>query len=392
MPIVANHQPTDHTESSPAPVDHASQVPPAAVIDAADCSDDRRADGRPRLDAAQIKASLGDVAAVIAALRLTEGAKPQTGGLVIRCPFHDDRNASCSVVSYPNGIGVKCHACGAKGDVLALIAKVNGLDPRADFARVLQLGAELVEMVGPCVAANPVVTVRPEIHDAAKRLLEQYPLASNPRAVRYLEQRGLIEEASAARWGALPDDPAALASLIAELGGQAVALGIANAKGKAKLAGHVLLIPWYSRDGRIDTVQRRMLEPKGDPKYAMPAGLGAREPYGVDRLGGAAHPLAIVEGALDTLAYRKLCLEAGIERDVVGVPGVTTWKGEWDSLVIGRDVIVAFDDDAAGNDGAAKISKRLAKAGATSIARRTPKGAKDWAQLVEVTPVSEVGP
>lgn len=35
----------------------------------------------------------------------------------IRCPFHEDRNASAR----SNGQGFMCHGCGVKGDALALI-------------------------------------------------------------------------------------------------------------------------------------------------------------------------------------------------------------------------------------------------------------------------------
>lgn len=50
-----------------------------------------------------------------------EGEQP------IRCPFpdHDDRRASASL-NLGKGL-VYCHGCGATGDVIGLLAKVNGL-------------------------------------------------------------------------------------------------------------------------------------------------------------------------------------------------------------------------------------------------------------------------
>jgi DNA primase len=392
MFIVPNQAPIDHNESPPEPGDSAAESPPAAANDTGHQAGDRRSNA-PRLDSAAIKARLTHVPAVLNALGLSEGATTQSDGITICCLFHGDTRPSCSVRSYGDGIGFKCFACGAKGSVFDLIAKVHGLEIGGDFRRVLELAAELADKLGATgTALQHIAPARPEIHESASRLLAACPLDRNPLAQTYLIQRGLFEEAKDDGWGALPSDPTELATLITNLGEHAVTLGLATANGKAKLAGHSLVIPWRAGDGRINTIHRRTLEPQGEPKYAMPAGLGAREPYGVDRLGGADRPLAIVEGAFDVLAYRKLCLEAGIVRDVIGLPGVTTWKGEWDSLAIGREVIVAFDDDKAGNEGAVKLVSRLMKAGATSIARRTPNGAKDWAELVEVKPVAEVRP
>lgn len=44
----------------------------------------------------------------------------------LRCPFHDDRQASASVNL--NLGGFRCHACGVRGDALKLIREREGLD------------------------------------------------------------------------------------------------------------------------------------------------------------------------------------------------------------------------------------------------------------------------
>lgn len=62
----------------------------------------------------------------------------------VRCPWHDERHASCSVhVGRDHTIAARCFGCGASGDVLGLIAQVYGLDGRRDFVEVVTIGAEL---------------------------------------------------------------------------------------------------------------------------------------------------------------------------------------------------------------------------------------------------------
>jgi len=53
-----------------------------------------------------------------------------------RCPFHDDKNASFFI---NNETGqYYCHGCGKKGDVLHFYAKINGLDTKRDFHKILK--------------------------------------------------------------------------------------------------------------------------------------------------------------------------------------------------------------------------------------------------------------
>lgn len=49
-----------------------------------------------------------------------------SGWRPVRCPFHDDRNASAGVNLDKNAFA--CHACGMKGDAISLIKKREGLD------------------------------------------------------------------------------------------------------------------------------------------------------------------------------------------------------------------------------------------------------------------------
>lgn len=98
-------------------------------------------------DAAEVRAQLTDSRELCAKLGLLEGYKPGRqagGGLLIRCPAHNERTPSCSVRRGRDGtIAVQCFGCGFAGDALSLIAIARGLDLRGDFRAVLGEAARL---------------------------------------------------------------------------------------------------------------------------------------------------------------------------------------------------------------------------------------------------------
>ncbi len=76
--------------------------------------------------AQDLRSRLNNPRLLVAVLGLEDGSKSQAGGVIIRCPFHDERNASCSVTVGPDGtIRFRCHSCDATGDAFHLIAKAK---------------------------------------------------------------------------------------------------------------------------------------------------------------------------------------------------------------------------------------------------------------------------
>ena len=95
-------------------------------------------------DPKAIKAALADPERVLGLLGLLDGAKRQAHGYLILCPWHSERTPSCSVKLASDGtIAAHCFGCGVGGDVLSLVAAARGLDTRRDFARVVELAADL---------------------------------------------------------------------------------------------------------------------------------------------------------------------------------------------------------------------------------------------------------
>lgn len=322
------------------------------------------------------------ITALVETLGLTAGSQRSGNGVMIRCLWHSDTTPSCSVHGDGARIFYKCFACEAKGGVQALIARAIQLNPECDARRAREIGADVLGTDEATLAA--VTTPTAHVDRVARKLLAQIPLEKNETVAAYLSHRGVLAQAVEDGWGALPDNPADWAPLVQELGADAATLGLTTPKGSARLPQHRLVIPWRSPDGEIFTIQRRILDGAPDNKYIFPKGLGAIWPYGCHRVTQVDVPIAIVEGAMDVLAMRALCAREGIERDVIGLPSVQAWRTEWGALVSARVVLVAVDDDDAGNRTTPRIAGHVTSAGAVEIRRRRPNGAKDWASLTEV--------
>jgi len=361
--------------------------------------------------AQEVKARLRDPWHLCEQLGLVEGYKPtrQARGLSIRCPAHDEHSPSCSVTLGPDDtIRVKCFGCALSGDALTLIAAARRLDRRRadNYREILTIGAAIAGIVldfgggqsSPAPTAPraqpPPAALAPAPLDAeafalvVEDLLRLCPLdEANPDArpvVAYLLGRGLLAEAVAEGWGALPPparQPPVLGALVERHGADAIARsGLVLPRSKAPpfrlvYDTHALLVPYRAPDcGRIEVLQRRRLTAE-EPRYVMTRRPSM--PYGIDQREDGV-PVAFVEGALDVLALRQQAERKGRPLLVLGVPGLEHWRPAWTELGRGRHVFLAFDADDAGDAKAKELAPSLLAAGALAVERLRPKG-KDWA-------------
>lgn len=350
----------------------------------------------PRL----LRRRLVDIPGLIVALGLREGSRPQRGGLLVRCPAHrPDRHPSCSVRCGADGaVYFRCFACGVSGDVLTLIALVQGIDLKSAFPAVLRAARDLAVALPAAVASDvrPVAKERAD-HDSSNAaaistfLLERCVLSEAEQVCMYLRHRRVFEQAVADGWGALPETPESIEGLVddmrAEFGSHAWRhCGFAGTAGTLSYPEHRLVIPWRNADGAVSTVQRRCLQPRdGEPRYVFPRGSAPLLPYGVEHV-RAGVPLVIVEGAIDVLAMRALCGAHRLDRFVLGLPGTSSWRSAWAELARERDVLIGVDADTAGQRCATIIARDVLAAGAKSVTRVTPRHGNDWADFLEVTP------
>jgi hypothetical protein len=350
-------------------------------------------------DAGELRRALDDPWRLCEALGLTEGAERQRTGLSVRCPWHPDQGPSCSVTKGPDGtVRARCFGCGRTGDALSLIAAVRSLDLVRDFGAVLREAARIAgrrlgqvgprrDGAGPAVRAPLEDGVFAELAGMLLRLgaLDAGELVRD--VATYLRGRSLLPLAQAEGWGALPQPPvqrAWLAGILRDTFGPEVLTrsGLVRGEVFAEPAAR-LLIPWRDPAGNVCTLQRRRID-NARPKYLIPAGRPPRWPYGAHWLGGAPPnaAVAIVEGAVDAIALRELCARA--ERAIVplGVPGVAGWTASWAELARGRLAYVALDADDTGERAVEDLSADLLVAGAIAVKRWTPRGGKDWADVL----------
>lgn len=371
-------------------------------------------------DAERIRESLDDPRGLCDALGLLDGRRgvhwqTQTAGVMIRCPFdHDEKTPSCSVTRVRDGVLVRCFGCGASADGLGLVAAAHRLDIRHDYARVLEIAADLAGVRRPerldgyvsppappmVRRALPVPTEAPEdgsVDAVASVLADLAPVTRDRAAMEYLRSRGLARSV-ALGWYALPADEGArerLRDAVIDRVGPApwASSGLASAEGPREglwsyaWHGPRLVIPWRAPNGTAESLQGRFLgdAPKGVRKYVFPRGRRPRWPFGADALDlvGADTAVAVVEGAIDGVSFDLLARSAGVDAVALAIPGVSAWDARWLRLFARRPCIVALDRDRAGDAAMAEMAARLG-----AVARRGPRGpmvsvrrpscGKDW--------------
>jgi DNA primase len=147
---------------------------------------------------------------------------------------------------------------------------------------------------------------------------------------------------------------------------QLQAWGLFNADGNLRYYRHSLLLPYFDH-GKPAYLQARALDPEVTPKELSLSGP-IPAPYNARLLDGLPGRLYLCEGVIDTLTL----LETGFP--AVGVPGASNFKAAWVPRFAGKSVFVAFDADAAGEAGAAKVIALLAEGGVEAHRLQIPAG------------------
>jgi DNA primase len=309
------------------------------------------------------------------------------------CPFHPDHNPSLSVWRD----GFKCWACGAKGDGLALYCGVR----QAGFAEALNYLARRAGVVlpprgqgqrwtfrrpprppapqPPTGPTEPTPAISPErraeIYTAVARAasLREGAPAQEP-AFDYLRRRGISPATAVAAGLGFVGDYERASKIT--LGGFPLAdlqtTGLFNAKGNFRLFRHQLLVCYWAA-GEVVSLQARNIgwRDKDDGPKELTLGPVVI-PFHADALLEPQETVYVCEGAIDTLSLLELGLVA------VGIPGAKNFKPDWCELFddVG-EVVLALDNDPAGDAGAAQIADHFRRAGRAVQRLHLPAGIKD---------------
>lgn len=259
------------------------------------------------LDAIRGQVNLADVVGETVELRRSGNQ------WVGKCPAHDDRSASLSVSEKL----YHCFVPGCiSGDLFGWLQYIH----HCDFAQALAIAQNLAGL--PQVKASQSKTTN---KPKALKLIplgvaEQFHIDLTPARREYYRQRGLTDETID----------------YFKLGWDGTRYTI-----PVMVGGQVVNI----RRRRDDANRRE----KGE-KMLNTAGFGTATVFNQDCL-KAAETVIIAEGEFDTM----LLVQHGWTA-VCGTAGCGTFKPEWLSLFASKRVYVCYDNDLAGNSGAAKVA------------------------------------
>lgn len=311
----------------------------------------------------------------LAAVAARYGVALQRHGQVLMgcCPLHDDHTPSFLVDERDQHF--HCYGCGAHGDVIDLVRRLEGLD----FVRaVSRLAGGRPLPCGPPVrlsvarrrrGRNSLLDAEAERCLAAAVELYRNQLLAEPVALAYLAGRGL-EPPTLARWRVGYAAGGTLSPYLRWRGrsvGAAQRAGLLDGGGHERMTGRVV-IPEFLAARPCWMIGRRLDTTASPAKYL---GLPGRKPLlGAERAGDTA--VTVVEGVLDLLVLDQWGVPA------VALAGTHASAEQLAALCRFERVYLTLDADAPGQQATAVLERSLGER-ARSVA--IPGGAKDVADL-----------
>ena len=288
------------------------------------------------------------------------------------CPFHDESEGSFTV--YSDSERWYCFGCGAGGDVLDFIQRIENLSlPEAIRRLDGSPGVAVDTDPRPIPPSRPKATPPPPRDPALLTAAARFyagQLRRSPAGLEYLASRGIgLDSALRLGLGFAPDD--GLGQALESAGFTADRLwdsGLFTERGSERFAGMVV-VPELS-GGLVRWLVGRAVDPNRTPRFqALP---GPKPALGLGRL-GPAPPLAVVaEGVFDWLVLASWDLPACAALGTQGVERVAS------ALRGCPRVLLAFDNDEAGLEATGRLAGLL---GRRSAAVTLPQGVGDVAEL-----------
>jgi DNA primase len=283
--------------------------------------------------------------------------------LVGLCPFHGEKTPSFHV--HPDQGFYKCFGCGAGGDVIAFLQKIENLH-FTDAVRMLA-GKAGIELEPENPRAARARSEREAMYDAnriaAAFFVKMLSATEGRHAREYCERRGFTSE-TVQRFslGYAPDTWNALTD---ELRANGVDLALAAKAGLVKTGqrGYYdfyrdrLIVPTYATTGEAIAFGGRALRDDMEPKYlntsTTPVYTKGQHLYALNvarRFAQESRTLIVVEGYLDCIALHQ----AGFQNAVAALGTSFTAEQAAELRKYAENVYLCFDGDSAGNAAATK--------------------------------------
>lgn len=296
---------------------------------------------------------------------------------VVLCPFHQEKTPSC-VISPEKNL-YHCFGCDAGGSVLDWVMKTENLSlPHA----VDKLRREL----GSVPASEPLPPVSDIANEQERQALlhrvtafYHHTLLNAPEAIAYLEKRRLNHPELVAQFRLgfanrtlgyrLPSSKLKDGATVRS---QLQAIGVLRSSGHEHLAGS-LVVPVIDLNGQVRELYGRKV---GDRLRAgTPNHLYLPGPHGGvwnEQALVASKSVILCESLIDAMSFWV----AGF-RNVTAAYGVNGFTDEMRQAFIRhgvKQVLIAFDNDAAGDEGAVKLASSLVADGITPFRVVFPAG------------------
>jgi len=285
----------------------------------------------------------------------------------------------------------KCFGCDASGSVIDLFMQVRGVE----FKEAIKELASLFSIMPIANTYKPVtsphkpktsiysnkITNTPQTainkltsdDKAVYEALESHSGGLDKESIKYLtgQSRGLSEEiVKQFRLFNIKDYQATSEHLKKQFTDkQLKSAGLVGDKGNLIFYKHKIIIPFIA-DDRVVFMQGRRTDDE-QPKYMH---ISKTLPlFNIDILKGLEQgdKVYICEGVFDAIMLTQKGFKA------VGILGVNNFKVEMIELFNGLDVVLAFDNDEAGQRGTQSVAKLFLLNGQQVSQKKLPKGCKD---------------
>ena len=289
------------------------------------------------------------------------------------CPFHSEKTASCTIYSETQSF--YCFGCGAGGDVITFIMKIENLD----YFEAVKLLAERSGIPLPEDSSRGDDTVRKkqrlyEINREAARFFFNNLRSSNGKTgLKYLIERGLKPETiqkyglgfAENKWTSLKDHMLSKGFFENELV-EASLLGRAQSGRTYDFFKNRVMFPFFDLRGNVIAFGGRTLDPEDTRKY-----LNSRETMVFKKnktlfsLNFAkesavkAKQLLLCEGNMDVISMNQ----AGFENTVATCGTAITPEHARLMSQYCKEVVICYDSDEAGQKASKKAIDLLAEVG-----------------------------
>lgn len=312
---------------------------------------------------------------------------------VFKCPFGRHERLKLKV-GEKNGVGVwKCWACDMGGDIFTLAAKMNGLDVKKQFKKVINLVRETIIDQLDSNGSNSLPAVFndtagsysvPEKHvflsdndnaalkECAERLKYSDQLKRMSNELQ-LSESTLMDAASGygestlGLLGVTEDGRLLYLYTGCRPDGETSYTGAKLRRWNSSLHSNFLL---RLNDGRWQTFpSMNAAQGSSGTRFSWVVGK-AYQPWGLSSV-RSEQIMMICEGESDAMAvnqaFRDIRLCSPFDIHAVAIPGVSNFKQGWEIYFKEKSVILAMDSDPAGRKAFEKIKKILERVGCIVI-------------------------